>query len=450
MLNIKLPGLASLDQIINQSPIAQAAGLLGAAALGVADKPSMYHDLVHYFKYASTAYAIIILGLDLIPLHPNGQKLCGKMFDLLTDSHGYVARDDTRKEIVAVLRGIVTPANFVTDALGALHEFSFLSLHPHNGWSTYMERPPGFLAERLLQGLCTTPSALSCRTHCPRRLNLSYAPLPLATNRLEHAVHSPYSLYATPPLSPRLRNPAITRTDAVPEVACQGRNGAHSYILLRPSPSTVSFHSRAPPSETPMLQTAPSSCPTHRPPSLATQTSHTTSPATTSAARRTSEATLPSQAPRHATILLLALSRRRTTRATTPTLSTPRLRARETRRAPSTLAFLAAHSSTSIHTTLTTHDLPRARHLPLPFPILLALPYTYFVLFFHLYFVHRDRHVCPCFIFPSHLLPPRRRAAQPGTRRSRDRACSWRGSRDGAAYSLDDGMVFETPLVHSS
>jgi hypothetical protein len=41
MLNIKLPGLPSLDQIINQSPIAQAAGLLGAAALGVADKPSV-------------------------------------------------------------------------------------------------------------------------------------------------------------------------------------------------------------------------------------------------------------------------------------------------------------------------------------------------------------------------------------------------------------------------
>ncbi|KAJ7253955.1 alpha/beta-hydrolase [Mycena rebaudengoi] len=124
MLNIKLPGLPSLDQIINQSPIAQAAGLLGAAALGVADKPSVtqevYDDLVHYFKYASTAYAIIIPGPDLIPLHPNGQKLCGKMFDLLTDSHGYVARDDTRKEIVVVFRGTVTPANFVTDALGAL------------------------------------------------------------------------------------------------------------------------------------------------------------------------------------------------------------------------------------------------------------------------------------------------------------------------------------------
>ncbi|KAJ7869018.1 Alpha/Beta hydrolase protein [Mycena leptocephala] len=121
MLNFKLPGLPSLDQIINQSPLAQAAGQLGAAAIGVADMPSVtqavYDDLVHYFKYASTAYALIIPGPVLIPLRPNGQKLCAKMFDLLTDSHGYVARDDTRKEIVVAFRGSVTPANFITDAL---------------------------------------------------------------------------------------------------------------------------------------------------------------------------------------------------------------------------------------------------------------------------------------------------------------------------------------------
>jgi hypothetical protein len=41
MLNFKLPGLPSLDQIINQSPLAQAAGQLGAAAIGVADMPSV-------------------------------------------------------------------------------------------------------------------------------------------------------------------------------------------------------------------------------------------------------------------------------------------------------------------------------------------------------------------------------------------------------------------------
>ncbi|KAF7369497.1 Alpha/beta-hydrolase [Mycena venus] len=175
MLNIKLPGLPSLDQIINQSPLAQAAGVAGAAVLGVADKPSVtqgaydsfvdapadvpllaltavYDDLVHYFKYASTAYAIILPGPALIPVRPNGQKLCGKMFDLITDTHGYVARDDTRKEIIVAFRGTVTPANFITDALGMLVDWNTTHtkvLAPagtkvhfgfQNAWSTVSEK----------------------------------------------------------------------------------------------------------------------------------------------------------------------------------------------------------------------------------------------------------------------------------------------------------------------
>jgi hypothetical protein len=190
--------------------------------------------------------------------------------------------------------------------------------------------------------------------------------------------------------------------------------------LTSPLPSTVSFHSRAPPSETlPCCRPRPA----HRLPSLVTKTSRTTSPATTSAARRTSEATLPSQAPRRATIPLLARLRPHSPRHACAhgRHDAPR---RPHTPAPSTSALLATHSSTPINTTLTTHDLPRARHPPLPFPILLALPYTYFVLFFHLYFIHCDRHVLPMLHFPSHLLPPRRRAPQPGTRRSRDTACS--------------------------
>ncbi|KAF7300115.1 Alpha/beta-hydrolase [Mycena kentingensis (nom. inval.)] len=120
----KLPGIPSLDQLINQSPIPQAAGNLGAAVLGVAGKPSVtqevYDELVHYFKYASTAYAIILPGPSLIPVRPNGRKLVGKMFDLLTDSHGYVARDDTKREIIVAFRGSVSPANFITDGAGFL------------------------------------------------------------------------------------------------------------------------------------------------------------------------------------------------------------------------------------------------------------------------------------------------------------------------------------------
>jgi hypothetical protein len=44
---------------------------------------AVYDELVHYFKYASTAYAIIIPGPQLIPVRPNGQKLCGKVHSFL-------------------------------------------------------------------------------------------------------------------------------------------------------------------------------------------------------------------------------------------------------------------------------------------------------------------------------------------------------------------------------
>ncbi|KAJ7120765.1 Alpha/Beta hydrolase protein [Mycena crocata] len=176
MLNFKLPGLPSVDQLINQSPLAQAVGFAGAAALGVADKPSVtqavYDDLVHYFKYASTAYAIIIPGPDLIPLHPNGQTLCSKMFDLLTDSHGYVARDDTRKEIVVAFRGTVTPANFITDALGALVDW--------DATHSKVAAPPG---TKVHFGFQNAWSTVSDKT--------------LATVTIELAAHPGYSIVVT-------------------------------------------------------------------------------------------------------------------------------------------------------------------------------------------------------------------------------------------------------------
>ncbi|KAJ7090136.1 Alpha/Beta hydrolase protein [Mycena epipterygia] len=176
MLSFKLPGLPSLDQIINQNPLAQAAGIAGAAALGVADKPSVtqavYDDLVHYFKYASTAYAIIIPGPNLIPIHPNGQTLCAKMLDLLTDLHGYVARDDTRKEIIVAFRGSVTPANFITDALATLVDWD--TTHSN------VVAPPG---TKVHFGFQNVWSKVSAKT--------------LETVRTELAAHPGYSIVVT-------------------------------------------------------------------------------------------------------------------------------------------------------------------------------------------------------------------------------------------------------------
>jgi hypothetical protein len=112
----------SLDKAINQNPLAQAAGNLAAKAIGADDLPStteqQYEALVHYFKYASTAYPLIIPGQPIIPIHPAGATLIIKLFDLFTDTHGFVARDDVKHEIVVAWRGSVTPANFLTDLAG--------------------------------------------------------------------------------------------------------------------------------------------------------------------------------------------------------------------------------------------------------------------------------------------------------------------------------------------
>ncbi|KAJ7221296.1 Alpha/Beta hydrolase protein [Mycena pura] len=65
-------------------------------------------------------YSMIVKGRPSALAH---LVLALQMWDLLTDTHGYVARDDKRKEVVVAFRGSVTPANFITDALGALVEW---------------------------------------------------------------------------------------------------------------------------------------------------------------------------------------------------------------------------------------------------------------------------------------------------------------------------------------
>ncbi|KAJ7183611.1 alpha/beta-hydrolase [Mycena filopes] len=65
-----------------------------------------FDELVHYFKYASSAYSPVCL-------RPNGNKLVLQFGNHLSDVLGFIARDDNRKEIVVALRGSAS----ITDAL---------------------------------------------------------------------------------------------------------------------------------------------------------------------------------------------------------------------------------------------------------------------------------------------------------------------------------------------
>ncbi|KDQ61506.1 hypothetical protein JAAARDRAFT_150249 [Jaapia argillacea MUCL 33604] len=92
---------------------------LGVAAAPVAEpdvqlekrgiSTSLYNDLVWYFQYAASSYSIVCLW-------PNGNTLVTGFNDLITDTNGFVARDDNKKEIIVALRGSSSLTDFLTDA----------------------------------------------------------------------------------------------------------------------------------------------------------------------------------------------------------------------------------------------------------------------------------------------------------------------------------------------
>ncbi|KAF9459039.1 alpha/beta-hydrolase [Collybia nuda] len=71
--------------------------------------PNVFKDLVHYFKYASSAYSIICP-------RPNGNTLVLPFSNIMTDIQGFVARDSNRKEIIVALRGSASIVDALMDA----------------------------------------------------------------------------------------------------------------------------------------------------------------------------------------------------------------------------------------------------------------------------------------------------------------------------------------------
>ncbi|KXN86217.1 putative feruloyl esterase A, partial [Leucoagaricus sp. SymC.cos] len=68
----------------------------------------LYQDLVHYFKYASSAYTLVCP-------RPNGKKLVVPFTNTSGDIQGYVARDDDRREIIIAFRGSASIMAFIAD-----------------------------------------------------------------------------------------------------------------------------------------------------------------------------------------------------------------------------------------------------------------------------------------------------------------------------------------------
>jgi len=85
-----------------------------------------YDTLKHYYKYACASYHI------LCP-RPNGQHLVTRFTNLITDTQGFVVRDDDREEIIVALRGSTMPVDFIIDAQVLLVPFSSHGVTPPDG-----------------------------------------------------------------------------------------------------------------------------------------------------------------------------------------------------------------------------------------------------------------------------------------------------------------------------
>ncbi|KIK67025.1 hypothetical protein GYMLUDRAFT_92863 [Collybiopsis luxurians FD-317 M1] len=96
---------------------------------------NVFNQLIHYLKYASSAYS------PVCP-RPNGGILVSHFSDLLAGSLviGFVARDAHRKELVVALRGSASVVDIVLDAQVQLVPFFGVSapdgVRVHNGFLT--------------------------------------------------------------------------------------------------------------------------------------------------------------------------------------------------------------------------------------------------------------------------------------------------------------------------
>ncbi|ETW78686.1 Lipase, class 3 [Heterobasidion irregulare TC 32-1] len=91
----------------------------------------LFDDLTYYFKYASSAYSSDSCD------RPNHNTMVAQFNDFITDTQGFVARDDTRKEIVVALRGSTSPTDFVVDASLTLEMFQVPGTFPPIGTTVH-------------------------------------------------------------------------------------------------------------------------------------------------------------------------------------------------------------------------------------------------------------------------------------------------------------------------
>ncbi|KAF7311869.1 Lipase-3 domain-containing protein [Mycena indigotica] len=113
--------VTAISRFFSTAMASQPAHVLATSASNTENEPApitadIFADLLHYFKYASSAYSPVCL-------RPNGNALVLQFGNQLSDIQGFIARDDHRKELVVALRGSASITDILLDAAIVLVPF---------------------------------------------------------------------------------------------------------------------------------------------------------------------------------------------------------------------------------------------------------------------------------------------------------------------------------------
>ncbi|KAH8929915.1 alpha/beta-hydrolase [Atractiella rhizophila] len=84
---------------------------------------SVYDELVYYFRYASSAYSDTCAK-------PNGNTFVLQIDNSGTNTQGFIARDDNKKEIIVAMRGTTNVADGFTDISIIQKKYSSVGVTP--------------------------------------------------------------------------------------------------------------------------------------------------------------------------------------------------------------------------------------------------------------------------------------------------------------------------------
>lgn len=114
VLNFSLVLATFLGEVIHAAPVKRSIS------------QELYDELSFYVEYAFSAYSTTCAS-------PSGNTLVTEFSNNLTDTQGFIARDDTRQEIIVSLRGSTTLQDYLTDVDILLVPFEVSGTSPPAG-----------------------------------------------------------------------------------------------------------------------------------------------------------------------------------------------------------------------------------------------------------------------------------------------------------------------------